>query len=301
MGTIINVCGPGNSGTTILHLMLGSGNDAFACGEVGKWYRLARYREDTHLDSPLDQFEDTPEEDFHATVLDTFGVEFVIDSSKGIDWIIDTHAWADKHDLKVFNLLMWKRPVDQAYSRWKRNDFDRWYREYTRYYENFFERSGLEFFSISYDDLVAHPASKLALICQHAGMPYFEGKEKFWEENHAHTGGNEGVRNQLQSGETRIEKKPHKREYAPLAQQVREQTKTDDRLQSILHGSVNLRSPTLRFRTLLQAIHNPTLYQLLWHKARGGLVSPALRLRWNWLGPNVVQPIRQLRQRLSAG
>jgi len=301
MSAIVNVCGPGNSGTTILHLMLGSGNDAFACGEVGKWYRLARYREGVHLPPSLNQFEDTPEENFHAQVLQAFGVDYVIDSSKGIDWIIDTHRWASKHGLKVFNLLMWKHPVDQAHSRWKRNDFDRWYEEYIRYYENFFFRSGLDFFTVSYDELVAEPAGKLKLICRHIGMPYFEGKEHFWEENHSHAGGNEGVRDQLDAGTTRIEKRPHKPGYESYARRVRQRVNDDERLRKILNLLRQSEVSSLPIPESPDAHqHAPNTYQYLWHNLRNRLVSPALRIRWNWIEPNVMQPFRNLRKRLGS-
>lgn len=39
MPTLISICGEGQSGSTMLDLMLGNGYDTFSCGEVYAWFR----------------------------------------------------------------------------------------------------------------------------------------------------------------------------------------------------------------------------------------------------------------------
>src|SRR4051812_23621524 len=86
---LVNVCGAQRSGTTMLDLMLGSGDRAFSCGEAYARFRPfepRHHRIDCACgESPCPvwaQIADLPEEHFHRGVADRLGSRAVIDSSK---------------------------------------------------------------------------------------------------------------------------------------------------------------------------------------------------------------------------
>ncbi len=101
MPKLINICGMGGSGTTMLDLMLGNGNDAFSCGEVYAWFRPWRSHHRSIVCScgetpcPVwEQIKDSAENRFHSDVCRRLGVSFVIDSSKELRWLTDAQTWA---------------------------------------------------------------------------------------------------------------------------------------------------------------------------------------------------------------
>lgn len=198
--TLINVCGAARSGTTMLDLMLGNRPDAFACGEV-----YARFRpwQEHHFHprcrcgrDPCPVWERigaVPERRFHAHLAAVLAVEFISDSSKDLCWLVDTQEWALADGLRVYKILLWKRPVSLAYSHWKRTgDPHAWRGEFVGYYRRFFE-TGLPFRAVRFDDLVGDPPRTLAAICAAVGMPYRAGQERFWEKEHHYLFGSHGV------------------------------------------------------------------------------------------------------------
>lgn len=214
MSTLINICGNGRSGTTMLHVMLGNAPDAFACGEIHNWFRPWR----THhyaIECPCGQdpcpywekIKDAREEDFHRAVIDNLKVNYVVDQSKYIPWIVDTHKWTAAHNMKVFNILAWKDPVDLSYSYWKRLRKPMiWRRSFVRYYSKFFQMK-VPYIAVNYSELVADPKNKLIEICNAVDMPYFEGKENFWEKEPHHLFGSLGIRRQVESGNSQFKAK----------------------------------------------------------------------------------------------
>lgn len=291
MGTIVNVCGLQRSGTTMLHLMLATGPDAVACGEVAGWYRVARYR-GADLPAAFKPLQEYEARSFHQQALNHFEVDFIIDASKGIDWVIDTTRWSSQQNLKCFNILIWKDPVDLAFSKWKRGKFNSWRSHYLRYHERLF-KAKVDFISVSYSDLIDNPSAKLELICSHIGMPYFEGKEKFWTEEHQFTASSEGVRQQVRSGQSRFEKANFPPEFDPLAEEVRNAVDRDPRLQDILRTLTeaevsNLPVPDDPASHRYRATGTRHFQNLLWRAIK----LPLLRLRWNILEKYVLRPLR---------
>ena len=207
MASLINVCGPGRSGTTMLDLMLGHGEGAFSCGEVVAWFRpwRAHHFEARRSPSPLwERIGNVPQERFHVTVANELGVRFVVDSSKDEAWVLDTQRWAKRNDMNVFNLMLWKDPVSHAHSFWKRGiRLNKWKKHYVRYYHRMIEAE-IPFYSVHFEELVEDPSGKLKAICALVGMPYFEGKERFWEGDHEHLFGSLGTRHQVEEGASHI-------------------------------------------------------------------------------------------------
>lgn len=242
MPTLINVCGAARSGSTMLDLMLGNSPDAFSCGEVNAWFRPYR----THhfeIDcacgekpcSVWERLKDAPEKQFHATVAQALQVNFVIDSSKEICWVVDSQEWAAANGLALFNLVLWKEPLELAYSHWKRKQgLLSWRREFVGYYGKIFQL-GLPFWTINYHELVADPSGKLQEICAALNMPYFTGKEQFWNKQHHHLFGSLGIRRQVEAGKSSFKaRQSFPNEFETLLAPLKKQINADLELQNIL-------------------------------------------------------------------
>ncbi|MHA1381643.1 MAG: hypothetical protein ACTSRG_25015 [Candidatus Helarchaeota archaeon] len=211
MATLIKICGSSRSGSTMLDLMLGNASDAFSCGEVSAWFRPWRSH---HFKlkcrcgknpCPIwDDMSKLPESKFHKAVIDLQKVNFVIDSSKELCWVLDSQNWAVKNGINVFNILIWKNPINLAYSYWKRGyNINIWRSNFIGYYDKFIKMC-LPFRSVYFNDLVSNPKNKLIDICTAVGMSYFEGKERFWEKQHHHLFGSYGIYKQVLNGKSKI-------------------------------------------------------------------------------------------------
>lgn len=212
MVTLINVLGHGRSGTTMLDLMLGNGSEAFSCGEVYAWFRPWRTHHFDTICSCADgtrcpvwlEARDLPEARFHKGVAELTGSRFVIDSSKQPSWVYDTQRWAESGGYDVYNLALWKDPVDLAHSLWKRGgDIMDWRRSFIRYFNEILELD-VPFHAVHFGRLTEDPASTLRTVCEVVGLPWRTDRERFWEGDHHHLFGSMGTRRQVELGESRI-------------------------------------------------------------------------------------------------
>jgi len=226
----------------MLDLVLGNSPDAFSCGEVSAWfrpYRTHHFKIDCVCgEDPCrvwEKIKSVPESEFHATVVEQFQVNFVIDSSKDLCWLLDTQKWAISNGIIPLNLLIWKYPIDLIYSYWKRGrGITRWRREFVRYYNKILELR-LPFFTVNYSDLTRSPRSTIIDICAAIGMPYFEGKERFWEKKHHHLFGSNGVRRQVEVGTSTIRTRgAYPQEFEAIANSLQSQVVADAEVQRIL-------------------------------------------------------------------
>jgi len=298
MAALINVLGMRRSGTTMLHLMLATGAEAVACGEIARWFRLGRHKKGAQPPEAFVPLMHVPEEDFHRQALDHFGADFVVDSSKSLDWVLDNMQWAERHGMAVYNILIWKNPESQALSNWKRGQ--NWKGRYLRYHRRVLS-VGIDVLTVNYDELVERPSETLKRICDHVGMPYFEGKENFWEEGHDFAGSSPGVRKQAERGVSRFRKEPLPPEFADAAAEVHAALREGRQLRAILEElrrcevwsvPVPAHPAPHRSRPTPQAFierHVVRLAKRSW-----------LRLRWNLLQPYVVRPSLRMKRKLVA-
>jgi hypothetical protein len=226
----------------MLDLMLGNADDAFSCGEV-----YAKYRPwlDYHYEAKCrcgqepcpvwTRIGSVPEQEFHAACFRNLEIRFVIDSSKEICWLIDSQEWAVTRGIKVINLLVWKNPINLAYSHWKRGGkLMRWRRSFVNYYAKFLE-SGLPFRSVYFNDLVSDPERKLKQVCAAVGMPYFSGKENFWERQHHYLFGSQGTYEQVMEKRSRIRgSEEFPPDFAEHVEALSRRIARDSKTQSIL-------------------------------------------------------------------
>ncbi len=210
-GQLILVCGAARSGTTMLDLMLGNADNAFSCGEI---YALFRPFRNHHFDpvctcgerdcAAWQTLRRVPEADFHKAVLEQPGIDYAVDSSKDLRWVLDSNEWARGHDIPVRNVLIWKDPIDLAHSHWKRGrPVDYFRKQFLDYYERFLDL-GLPFISVSYQRLVNEPEKVLGALCAELGIGYFPGKEEFWHKHHHHFFGSAGTAKQVGAGRSKV-------------------------------------------------------------------------------------------------
>jgi hypothetical protein len=208
---LIMVLGAARSGTTMLDLMLGNSDDVFSCGEVWCMFRPHRIHHfgpgcscgDPEC-SVWGELSKCHEREFHAEALKQPDVKFVIDSSKDLRWLIDSHEWARQSGTNVLNVITWKDPISLAYSHWKRGKPVDYYRlAFVRYYGRFLNL-GLPFVSLSYNRIIADPGAALRDLCSHLGMDYQEGREEFWQKRHHQLLGSAGTAKQVSQGASKV-------------------------------------------------------------------------------------------------
>jgi hypothetical protein len=242
MATVIHVGGVSRSGSTMLHLILGNAPNAFACGEAVNWYRPAKSHhfavECACAQDPCPVWatiKDVPPQAFYATALRQLQVDFLIDSSKEVSWLIDARRWTAAHGLRAINLFVWKDPVDLAYSFWKREqDIMFWRSQFVTYYRRVLAVD-LPLLAVNFSDLTQSPQTKVAEVCAAVGMPYFPGKERFWEKEHHHLFGSLGIRRQVEAGDSFIQAtKSFPPEFAQQLDDLRQRIATDREVQALM-------------------------------------------------------------------
>jgi hypothetical protein len=211
-GKLIMVCGAARSGTTMLDLMLGNAGDAFSTGEIFAYFRPFR----EHHFKPICScgepdcivwrgLLDVPEDSFHANILRRSEYNAVVDSSKDLCWVYDSNVWALQNNIDCMNVVLWKDPIDLAYSYWKRNFGISYYRQaFLVYYERLIGLN-LPFISVNYNQLASDPVTVLASLCQSLGLELNEGRERFWEKRHHYFFGSAGTAKQVDKGGSRVE------------------------------------------------------------------------------------------------
>ncbi len=242
MATLINICGEGRSGSTMLDLMVGHDDNAFSCGEVYAWFRPWRTHHRKIVCScgndpcPVwKKIKDVPEKIFHTNVCKELGVEFVVDSSKELNWLIDTQSWADHTGLKVFNVLIWKNPQEMAFSHWKRKRSPLEWRASFLHYHNALLDLGVPFAAIPFRRLSENPRQTLRTICDYVDMPYFEGKECFWNQASHHLFGSMGTRKQVEAGKSMVRSQTgFTEEFKAILPEINGHIDTDKELLNLL-------------------------------------------------------------------
>lgn len=212
---VVFVLGTSYSGTTMLDLMLGNGPDAFSCGEVHALFRPFRTShrglrarleaprpggDDTVLSEAWRKIGPVPASRFHARVAESSRVPCVVDSSKDLSWLVDSHDWARRGGLRVANVVIWKRPEELAFSFHKRDlSLDASRHHFLTYYARL-RATGVPIASLRWRDLAAGPGPLLENLCRLLGLAWFEGRERFWESRAEPILGNSGTRAQAADG-----------------------------------------------------------------------------------------------------
>ena len=270
----------------MLSSMLAHGEGVVACGEIGGWYRLARHRKGAEAPSGLEFAADAEAAAFHRTALKRLGLHTIIDSSKSLEWALEVNRWYRHSDINIYNVLIWKSPVRHAYSFWKRGLRQSLSPRYYGwpFYHRRFLRSGAEFITVRYEELIAHPQQKLRALCEHIGISYFEGKEEFWKDEFTLLGSSPGVKKQMERGNSTLSIEPFHPDFEPIGKRVRQFARKDSRVQYVTdHLSRNeIDHVTFGPREEGHGYNPPPIAvaeQAFWRITKDAL----LRFRWNTL------------------
>lgn len=196
MKKVIFVGGTSFSGSTFFHLMLANDPTGFACGEIRSLFNP----EKPHHARPVCGCGDKScdlwyrvrkhgEERVYQTIFELYpGVEYIVDSSKNVFWIHSQTERLRKNGIDTANILIWKTPLEFASSNKKRKRLEGWDSQWINYHRLYMTLIR-DWRTISYCDLTSQP-EMLAMACDHVAIPYFAGKECFWEKEHHSLGGN---------------------------------------------------------------------------------------------------------------
>lgn len=240
--TIINVLGAGRSGTTMLDLMLGNDDRSFSMGEVHAWFRPFRKHHktiDCNCGDPdcdiWNKVKHYSEAGFFKNIFSELDVDFIIDSSKFLPWIIDQNDKLYQSEIKIVNFIVYKPIINYVYSVWKRGEsVDAALNRYKLYYKRFLE-SGLMAHSIDFQDLVLSTDKVLNTIVGITGQLEVEQRSQFWLKEHHHLYGSGGIRNQVRKGSSLIkEKNDYPEEFMKVMEKINKRVEGDAALSEIV-------------------------------------------------------------------
>lgn len=212
MNQLVMIIGASHSGTTLLDLMLGNHPETFSCGEVYAYFRPWRkhhyYAKCGCGKDPCpvwDKLMAVPEDGFHQAAASLPGINHVVDSSKDLSWVLKSSEWARRSGMHVRHVVIWKEPIQLAYSHWKRKQpLNSFRHDFLVYYGRFL-KLGLPFVSVNFDTLVSNPAETIRKLCELVGLPWREGQEEFWNKEHHQLFGAASTGQQASAGNSRIE------------------------------------------------------------------------------------------------
>lgn len=189
------ITGTGRSGSTLFSLMLGNDERGFSVGEMHALFRPWRPH---HLLKGRKCFCDDNCCEFWSTVKkggekraynNIFNklpdIDFIVDSSKKPLWLKDQLRYAKGENYTVIPILIYKTPLEYAYSLYKRNNLEGWNSAWIGRHVRLLDLLD-DFITVKYKELANDPSSKLKSLCEKLGIDCKEGKERFWENQHEH-------------------------------------------------------------------------------------------------------------------
>lgn len=243
MKKIINICGAGRTGTTLLDLIIGNDTRAFSLGEVYAWHRPWR----THHykikcscgEEPCPEWEKIKfikEKHFHKQAFEKLDVDFLVDSSKEVTWLMDVNLWyTENSSIEVVNFLMYKDPISHIYSYWKRGkSINAALKDYKSYYLKIL-KGNLPFISINYDRFVEFPEKYLYNMCQILKMDYSAEKLNFGGIVSHHLFGSMGTRKQMMASSSKIDSnQEYQKEFIDIIPQIEKLLEKDKDIHNIV-------------------------------------------------------------------
>jgi hypothetical protein len=199
---VVFVQGTAFSGSTLLHMMLANDPSGFACGELHGTFRpFKAYHVNLVCTCGYDQCPIWPnilpfgERFLYAGIFNQLpDVNLVIDSSKVPFWIRSQNENLRRQGIHYNNILIWKTPLEFAHSKMIKNQ-PNWNRAWVNLHRLYFSYiSGIR--TVKYQNLVRDP-SVLPKVCNFLEIPYFDGKERYWEKMHCVIGGNKRTKAHL--------------------------------------------------------------------------------------------------------
>jgi hypothetical protein len=201
MKQVVFIAGTAYSGTTMLDMMLGNSTSSFSTGEVKFFFEpINKYHINPSCHCGDDncriwrELKKTGKHKFYGEIFNRFDkIETIIDSSKDLFWISERKKELLNLGIDSRVLLIWKKPEEFAFSRYKRNSLKGWQRAWINYHRLFFSLNR-DWWSIRYCDLATNPTYALKRICSIFSMPYSENMEYYWNKKHHMLFGNSSAK-----------------------------------------------------------------------------------------------------------
>ncbi len=197
---VIFVGGTSYSGSTMLDMIIGNDTEGFSCGEIGALFHPYRSHHVTPrcgCGNPAcdiwRRIRRAGPYGAYAAIFDMFPqVRFIVDSTKNPLWIKERTRELTAKGVDVRHVLIWKTPEEFRKSHEKRGRHSRIERAWMNYHHAYFSLiKGWR--SIAYSDLVESPSS-LEKLCGHLDVPWFDGKQRYWDKQHHIVFGNDSAK-----------------------------------------------------------------------------------------------------------
>jgi len=188
------------SGSTVLDMCLGNDPAGFSVGELSYYLNPVKpnYRHakcgcgDLQCDI-WPRIRQGGAERAYESIFAAFPeVNFIVDSSKDPFWIDRQTRYLARKGIETRRIVIWKTPLEIASSYRKRGRFEDWERAWTNYHR-IFSSLFSEWRAIPYS-VFANDINGLRRVCEYLAIPYFAGKERYWEKTHHLLFGNNTAR-----------------------------------------------------------------------------------------------------------
>lgn len=186
---VIFTVGTSRSGSTILNLILGNSSSGLSLGEIHALFRPwrphhikkrqkveAKNKEKTKWHEIIN----SSEKELYAKIFKNTDYKYVVDSSKNPVWIRDQIKYSKNKKYIIKPIVIYKSPVQFAYSMYKRDRIDEWKYKWKETYKNLFYVLE-EIVSVKYSQLANNPKSKTKKLCETLDIEYEKGMEMFWK------------------------------------------------------------------------------------------------------------------------
>lgn len=191
MKKVILIGGTSYSGSTLLDLMLSNDKAGFSCGEIYALFipsRIDHLRPHCICGDPSCDIWETigklGKNNCYEVLFSKFSdLKFIVDSSKDFIWIRDQSHNLSRRKIAFENLLIWKTPAEFALSCLKRGKLSSWRDSWVNYHKRYLTVVD-NFIAVPYSELTADTESSLENICRKIDIPYFKGKEAYWQKKH---------------------------------------------------------------------------------------------------------------------
>jgi hypothetical protein len=216
MRKVVFVGGSSYSGSTFLDLMLANSRDGFSCGEVSQMFYPFRQHHFNIICGCGDpecslwhKIQRAGVDRLYDTIFELFpSVSYIVDSSKDPLWIQQRTKTLIRSGVGIENVLIWKTPEEYYHSCAKRGQERRWENAWINYHRLYFRMID-DWHAVRCADVVASPDS-LRLLCEQIGVPYFEGKHRYWEKVHHMLFGNHSAKRHLYQKGTKAYERSNK-------------------------------------------------------------------------------------------
>jgi hypothetical protein len=136
----------------------------------------------------------------HREIFDKAGSHVIIDSSKAMKNFEVIQAASDKNNWALFTVITYRPFVKIWYSDVKRHIKEARRKKNINTYRSIKKQiidSGFDYAIINIEQLILSPRKMTLLLCGAAGIPYFDGKENYWDRPSCHLYGSPTQRRHL--------------------------------------------------------------------------------------------------------